>query len=122
MIRLWQRKRAEVLPVAQAPQQLRDWTMAEAPNGSVKPKMQIAIEHLDRAHDHMCKAMGLISSIGMDWQKCADFIVGYRESLIKTVEATGGDVQASIEHQIRDFVPKHVRRGNNSDDDVSAQA
>jgi hypothetical protein len=72
----------------------------------IKPKMQIAIEHMDRAYEHMNKAMSVLSSMVFDLQKGADFIARYRDSLIKTLEETGGDVQPSIEAQIRDFIPK----------------
>jgi hypothetical protein len=44
-----------------------------------------------------------------DLQKGSDFIGRYRDSLIKTIEETGGDVTASIESQIRDFIPKTHR-------------
>ena len=74
-----------------------------------RPKMFAAIEHLDAAHDHMVKAMNVLASVTLDWQKAADFIATYRNSLVETVEAAGGDVGASIEHEIRDFLPKHVR-------------
>ena len=80
--------------------------MAEA-----KPKMMVAIEHLDAANTHMEQAMGVLSSIILDWQKAADFLVTYRNSLIKTIEDTGGDTTASIESQIRDFIPKRARDG-----------
>jgi hypothetical protein len=86
--------------------------MADSSNpttGQMKPKMQIAIEHLDRAHDHMAKAMTIMSSIIFDLQKGADFIVGYRDSLIKTVEQMGGDTATSVESQMRDFVPRQYR-------------
>ena len=77
-----------------------------------KPKMMYAIEHLDAANTHMEQAMSVLSSIILDWQKAADFLVNYRNSLIKTVEETGGDVTPSIESQIRDYIPK--RDGNDT--------
>ena len=73
-----------------------------------KPRLTAAIEHLDAANTHMEQAMQVLSSIIMDWQRAADFLVKYRNSLVKTIEETGGDVTPSIESQIRDFIPpKH---------------
>ena len=74
-----------------------------------RPKMYAAIEHLDAAHDHMVKAMNVLASVTLDWQKAADFIQTYRNSLIETVEAAGGDVAQAIEHEIRDFIPQQYR-------------
>ena len=74
-----------------------------------RPKMQIAIEHLDHAHQHMNQAMTVLSSVVFDLQKGADFIGRYRDSMIKTLEQTGGDVTASVENQIREFIPKSYR-------------
>jgi hypothetical protein len=75
----------------------------------IKPKTMIAIDHLNSAHDHMNKAIQLFSSVILDLEKGATFISTYRDSLIKTVEATGGDVQQAIEAQIKDFLPKRLR-------------
>jgi hypothetical protein len=74
-----------------------------------KPRMAIAIEHLDHAHGHINRAMQVLSSIILDLQRGADFIGGYRDSLIKTVDDAGGDVEAAIESQIREFIPKSYR-------------
>jgi hypothetical protein len=84
----------------------KDTQMANEKPENPKPKMLLAIEHLDAAHDHMVKAMNLLSSIIFDWQKAADFMARYRDSLVKTVEQSGGDVAETIESQIRDFIPK----------------
>jgi hypothetical protein len=78
-------------------------------NKPTKPKMLYAIEHLDAANTHMEQAMNVLSSIILDWQKAADFLVGYRNSLIRTMEETGGDVTPTIESQIRDFIPQRHR-------------
>ena len=79
---------------------------------NLKPKMTIAIEHLDAAQSHMNKAMEVLSSVIFDLQKGADFIARYRDSLIKTVEDTGGNVAQAIESQIRDYIPKRKGDGN----------
>ena len=78
-------------------------------DNNTKPKMMRAIEHLDAANTHMEQAMNVLSSIILDWQKAADFLVGYRNSLIRTMEETGGDVTPTIESQIRDFIPQRHR-------------
>jgi hypothetical protein len=77
-------------------------------NGELKPKMLMAIEHLDAANNHMNSAMQVLSGIIFDLQKGADFITRYRDSLVKSVEATGGEV--TIEEQIRDFIPQRLRK------------
>jgi hypothetical protein len=46
----------------------------------------------------------------LDLEKAAEFLGKYRDSLIKTIEDSGGDVKASIESQIKEFVPKQFRR------------
>jgi hypothetical protein len=81
----------------------------DKPKQNDKPKMLLAIEHLDAANSHMESAMNILSSIIMDWQKAADFIVNYRNSLVRTVEETGGDVRQSIESQFREFIPKQFK-------------
>jgi hypothetical protein len=73
----------------------------------LKPKMLIAIEHLDAASSHMNSAMQVLSGIIFDLQKGTDFINKYRDSLIKSVETSGGSV--NIEDEIRDFLPKRLR-------------
>src|SRR6516162_6633576 len=75
-----------------------------------RPKMVVVIEHLDAAQAHMHEATRKLSSIIMDLEKGAEFIGGYRDSLIKTIETVGGDVTASIESQIKEFIPKNYRR------------
>jgi hypothetical protein len=96
--------------------------MAEAAkqtNVPLKPKVQIAIEHLDHAFEHMNQAMSVLSSVVFDLQKAADFVARYRDSMIKSLEETGGDVGPAIESQIREFIPKAYRNGN---DDAGPQA
>ena len=57
----------------------------------------------------MNKAMSVLSSVILDWQKAADFISHYRDSLVRTVELADGDVEQSIESQIKEFIPRHYR-------------
>jgi hypothetical protein len=52
----------------------------------------------------------MLSSMILDLEKAAEFLGKYRDSLIKTIEDSGGDVKASIESQIKEFVPKQFRR------------
>jgi hypothetical protein len=78
---------------------------------NLKPKMMAAIDHLDSAATHMNQAMSVLSSVILDIQKGADFITRYRDSLVKTVEMSGGDVAQSIEAQIKDFLPKRLKDG-----------
>jgi hypothetical protein len=71
--------------------------------------MTIAIEHLDQAQGHMNQVSKVLSSMILDMEKASDFVGRFRDSLIKSVEETGGDTQASIESQIADFIPKNYR-------------
>jgi hypothetical protein len=88
-----------------------EWEMAENGHNQLtnRPRMTIAIEHLDQAQGHMHQVSKVLSSMILDLEKASDFIGRFRDSLIKTIEETGGDVQSSIEHQIADFVPKQYR-------------
>jgi len=74
-----------------------------------RPRMTIAIEHLDQAQGHMNQVSKVLSSMILDMEKASDFVGRFRDSLIKSVEETGGDVQKSIESQIADFIPKNYR-------------
>jgi len=74
----------------------------------VKPKMMMAIDHLDAANASMNSAMSVLSSIVLDLQKGADFLVRYRNSLIKTVELSGGDMGQAVESQIKDYIGKKL--------------
>ena len=86
---------------------------------SVKPKVQVVIEHLDHAAAHLNEAGRKLAAVVMDIEKGADWIAQYRDSMIKALEETGGDVAPAIESQIRDFIPKHLRNG---DGDAGPQA
>jgi len=79
-------------------------------NGNGKPRFHMAVEHLDKAHEHMDCAMTILSSVIFDLQKGANFIASYRDSLVKTIEASGGDVAMAIEQQIQDFVQPKYRQ------------
>ena len=89
-------------------------------DNNTKPKMMRAIEHLDAANTHMEQAMNVLSSIIMDWQKAADFLVSYRDSMIKTIEDSGGDVKMAVESQIRDYVQK--RHNDGKDEEVEERS
>jgi hypothetical protein len=88
-----------------------EWEMAENGHNQLtnRPRMTIAIEHLDQAQGHMNQVSKVLASMILDLEKCSDFIGRFRDSLIKTIDETGGDVQASIESQIADFIPKNYR-------------
>jgi len=83
----------------------------------VKPKMMMAIDHLDAANNSMNNAMQVLSSIVLDLQKGADFLVRYRNSLIKTVELSGGDMGQAVESQIKDYIGKKL---NGQDQEVKS--
>jgi len=80
-----------------------------------KPKMMFAIEHLDSSISHLNSAMEVLSSVILDLQKGSDFITRYRDSLIKTVEDTGGNMTQAIESQIRDYIKPRLRDGKDQE-------
>ena len=88
--------------------------MAEAtarqPEMPSKPKLVEVIECLDAAESHLHQANNKLSAIIMGIEKLSDHIHRFKESFIKTVAESDGDIQASIEHQIKEFVPKNYRR------------
>src|SRR6516164_2059 len=85
----------------------------ETTNGNgakiVKPKLQYVIEYLDHSYEYVLRAMQLLSSIHKDLEKGADFIAGYRDSMIKAMESTGGQVGGKIEMEIGEFLQKKYR-------------
>ena len=88
--------------------------MAEAisrqPEMPSKPKLVEVIECLDAAESHLHQANNKLSAIIMGIEKLSDHIHRFKESFIKTVAESDGDIQASIEHQIKEFIPKNYRR------------
>ena len=77
-----------------------------------KPRMQVAIEHLDQAHGHMSQVSRVLSSMILDLEKATDFISRFRDSMIKSLDEVGGDVQGSIETQIKDYLPPKYKEPN----------
>ena len=80
-----------------------------------KPKVLMGIEHIDAAISHLNSSMQVFSSVIFDLQKGADFLIRYRDSLIKTIEESGGDVKQSIESQIRDYIPRRANDGKDQE-------
>jgi hypothetical protein len=76
-----------------------------------KSKWHGVIDHMAAAEHHMGEAMNLLSMINFDLQKGADFIRRYKESLIKTITESGGEIeQGTVEEQIKEFIPKALHR------------
>ena len=68
------------------------------------------IEHCNAIEKHIAAMQDLNSMDNFDLQKGADFFRLRRESLTNAIEESGGQIeQGSIEHQIRDFIPKSYR-------------
>jgi hypothetical protein len=80
-----------------------------------KPKMLMGIEHLDAAISHLNSSMNVFSSVIHDLQRGADYLLRYRDSLVKTIEDSGGDATQAIESQIREFIPKRLRDGKDQE-------
>jgi hypothetical protein len=90
-------------------------------NGSnnLRPKVLVGIEHLDHAVGHISAASRVFASVALDLEQRASYMGSYRDSMIKAVEETGGDIGAAVESQIREFVGANQRR---VDDDAGPQA
>ena len=48
----------------------------------------------------------------LDLEKATDFISRFRDSMIKSLDEVGGDVQGSIETQIKDYLPPKYKEPN----------
>jgi hypothetical protein len=80
-------------------------------NGSnLRPKVLVGIEHLDHAVGHISAASRVFASVALDLEQRANYMGSYRDSIIKAVEETGGDIGAAVESQIREFVGANQRR------------
>ena len=61
----------------------------------------------------------ICNALTLSAEKGADYADKWRVDLIKGLEETGTPViESNIEEQIAEFIPKHVRRGN---DDAGSQ-
>ena len=75
-----------------------------------RPRMAVVIEHIDQAQAHMQQASRVLSTMILDLEQGADFCGRFRDGLIKSIQDAGGDVDASIEHQIAEFIPRKHRQ------------
>ena len=78
--------------------------------GNNRPRMVIVIECLDNACGWANRAAKHLAAMTLDVEQYADKLGNFRDSLIKAMEVTGGDVGAAVESQIREFVGTNQRR------------
>jgi hypothetical protein len=71
---------------------------------ATRPRMVLVIEALDNSYEWANRAGKILASMVLDVEQHADKIGHFRDSLIKTMEQTGGDIGMAVEQQIRDFV------------------
>jgi len=77
--------------------------------GNNRPRMVIVIECLDNACGWANRAAKHLAAMTLDVEQYADKLGHYRDSLIKTVEDTGGDIKQAVEGQIADFLQEKYR-------------
>ena len=80
-----------------------------AENGKAKPKMQLIIEHFDRAYQHLNAAAQMASSMSLEITDAASSVCHYRDELVKIMEASGGDTSFALETEIGKFIPAKYR-------------
>jgi hypothetical protein len=75
-----------------------------------RPRMVLVIEALDNAYSWANQAAKYLAAMTLDVEQHSDKLGHFRDSLIKTMEQTGGDIGAAVEGQIREFVGNNQRR------------
>jgi hypothetical protein len=80
------------------------------PAAVTRPKMIVVIECLDQAYEYANRAGQHLAAMTLDVEQLADRLGHFRDSLIKSLEQSGGDVGAAVESQIREFVGQNQRR------------
>ena len=83
--------------------------MAEPTNGKAKSKIQLFIEYVDKAKENFTKAAGVALSIAQEMQAHADDVGLYRDSILGTVAASGGDSTFALESEIGKYIPSKYR-------------
>jgi hypothetical protein len=83
---------------------------APVPVPNNRPRMVLVIECLDNAHAWANQGAKYLAAMTLDVEQYADKLGNFRDSLIKAMEVTGGDVGAAVESQIREFVGTNQRR------------
>ena len=93
--------------------------MAEQGNGKAKSKIQIFIEHVDKAREHFTKAAGVALSLAHEMEQHATDVEQYRDSIIGTVAAAGGDTSFPLESEMGKYIPSKYR---SADEPSSSQS
>ena len=79
-----------------------------------RPKMLIVVEALDAAQGSMQHAIQVLFSMIKDLEKGSDWIAGFRDSLLRTVEQSGGDIAAILENDIKQYIGNKHRVPENN--------
>jgi hypothetical protein len=74
-------------------------------------KFDKAVYHLNQSMRHLSAFQDTLSMINFDVQKAQEFMAGYRDALVNTMQANGGEVSVgTVEAEIAEFLPKALRR------------
>jgi hypothetical protein len=78
-----------------------------------RPKMLIVIEDLDSAQGSMQHAIQVLFSMIKDLEKGSDWIGSFRDSFLRTLEQSGGDIGAVLENDLKQYIGNKHRAENN---------
>lgn len=82
-----------------------------APQQGERPsRFQSMIEHLTHASNHVEEALNIVSTLNHDLSRANNFLINFRDTLVRTITDNGGEAVENIETQIRDFLPKALRQ------------
>ena len=79
-----------------------------------RPKMLIVIEDLDSAQGAMQHAIQVLFSMIKDLEKGSDWIGSFRDSFLRTLEQSGGDIGAILETDIKQYIGNKHRVPENN--------
>ncbi|HEY1490918.1 MAG TPA: hypothetical protein VGF90_07750 [Verrucomicrobiae bacterium] len=82
-------------------------------------KFDKAVYHLNQSMRHLAAFQDVLSMINFDVQKAQEFMEGYRNALVNTMQANGGEVSpGTVEMEIAEFLPKALRRAKDEQKDA----
>jgi hypothetical protein len=82
-------------------------------------KFDKAVYHLNQSMRHLSAFQDTLSMINFDVQKAQEFMEGYRNALVNTMQTNGGEVSpGTIEMEIQEFLPKALRRSKDEQKDA----
>jgi hypothetical protein len=98
--------------------------MADDDNGNgqkqqFESKFDKAVYHLNQSMRHLTAFQDVLSMVTFEVQKAHEFMAGYRNALVNTMQANGGEVSpGTVEMEIAEFLPKALRRSKDEHKDA----